>query len=289
MGKNNSTTKSIQKVPTATDFTEKAVEKALKESIKNDWSTQASYSLPFLGIISGLLFGWNIGLIAVIGGGIVVAGRWGFPLFFGFDKFEKKYTKRLTQIIEEHNERKREKVMHDLENFRLQRGVRQFHKLQEKLEALKEVLDQKFDPSEMVYAKYHTVALEVVNSGTNNLEEIVLILKNLENIDGDYIRGRIKKLGKDNGSKESTRIELEALKKRLKLLEDETERINLLLAQNEEAMTLIDEATKEIGSITTTDHKSRLKIEQSMMELRAAVLQLSDYDLDDRKNLLDDL
>ena len=268
------------KIPSVEDLSPKAIRKELAKKVKLSWITTTSYALPIFVIFIALAFGISLGsiLTLILGSvGLIVLIRWVIPNFFLFDGFEKKYTKQIRDMIEQRNEEKRMEVKESLEKLGIRQGANQFNELLETFNTLIDVLGKKFKVTEMAYMKYYVVSQQLLEAAMNNLSGIILIKTNLRSMDPSILKRRIKDL--QNSKDELDKEEVKTLTERLELYDSESEKIERLIVQNEQAITQMVKTTQALASIDTIDEAGKLKLEEAMVELRNAVQRLADFNL----------
>jgi hypothetical protein len=256
------------RLPTSTDFTESALNRALSRFSFGHWSFR--YSFPILlGIgVYGLLFGYSYNLF------LLTLGVIGFAISYLIynqtiraGKFKREYTNLLLRALEEKTEQKlatsRSLVEHGLEHC-----ASQLEQFKQKFEILVDILKTKFDPDQLTYSRYYSIAKEVFLSGIDNLTDILIAQKTLNAIDVEYINQRLKEIGSKDQTSMATQKELDALKRSLASMDQQTAKINLLVAQNETALAQLDEASIAISNISKSkDKEAQIDMENSMKAL----------------------
>jgi hypothetical protein len=266
------------KIPSLEDLSPKAIRKELAKKVKSSWITTTFYALPILAIFLALALGmsfWN--LVTLIFGSLALIGvvRWVIPEFFLFEGFQKKYTSEVRDAIEQRNQEKRMEVKEQLEKLGIQQGADQFNELLGTFNTLIDVLGKKFKVTEMAYMKYYVISQQLLEAAMNNLSGIILIKTNLRSINPTTLKKRIKDL--QNSEDGLDKEELKTLKERLELYTSDSEKIERLIVQNEQAITQMVKTTQAIASIDTIDEGGKLKLDEAMVELRDAVQRLADF------------
>lgn len=257
------------RLPTSTDFTESAMNRALSRFSFGHWSFR--YSFPILlGIgVYGLLFGFSYNLF------LLTLGVIGFAISYLIynqtiraGKFKREYTNLLLQALEEKTEQKLANLKESLVEHGLEHCANQLEQFKQKFEILVDILKTKFDPDQLTYSRYYSIAKEVFLSGIDNLTDILIAQKTLNAIDVEYINRRLKEIDSKDQTSMATQKELDALKRSLTSLEQQTGKINLLVAQNETALAQLDEASIAISNISKSkDKEAQIDMENSMKAL----------------------
>ena len=137
-----------------------------------------------------------------------------------------------------------------------EQGSAQVHKLQEKMQGFRDVLEAKFDEGEMAYVRYLSVAEQAQMKALENLEQVVVELKAIDSIDTDYIQHRwdeLETVNKANdGLSDRQMEEAQSLEARMKLYDDHTQMAEDLLSLNEKAMTEIDKLGSKLARAKTS-------------------------------------
>lgn len=118
------------------------------------------------------------------------------------------------------------------------RPRRQFDAVQDKRDNLKAVLERRLDAGELTFARYVSAAEAVYRSTLDSLHEVAVASRSVSTIDRDELESRLVELRGVDG--ESAERERESLESRVEISETQGAKIDLLLAQNEAALTALD-------------------------------------------------
>ena len=255
-------------VPTVRDFSPAAIRQALKGHAKGHWTMQYSAVLFLLSILAGGFFGFELAFYAIVGTLGLGCLSWVYNYYIQAGNFEYRYVERLQRAIQAQTEHKRERLKQDLMDHGCSNGAKQLDKLQAKFDSLVGLLADKLDTGELTYNRYLGIAQEVFFSGIDNLAAVVSALKSISEIDADYIGEHLEQLrsAPDHGDSE-IRKEIEALETRLQMRQKQLDKIQHLLAENEEAMTQLDETTVAIADLDTGQGEAEVDMENSMKSL----------------------
>lgn len=267
------------KIPTSQDFTQKAIKKALMDTALDHWSFR--YSLPAIagtGIV-GALFGFSypifLVMLGILGG---TASSFVYNTLFRGQTFEKEYVENLHKIIDKHTEEKRKNLKEDLLEFKNLHGARQLEQFDQKFEVLVEVLNQKFDSSQLTYQRYYGIAKEVYLSGIDNLNRIMIASKTMNSIDLDYIDTTLKEVSRKDQNNMAVKKEVEALQRSRESYSNLKNKIDEILAENEAALTQIDQTTIAISEITRSkNNEAQMGMENSMQALEEMAMRSTYY------------
>ncbi len=257
------------KVPVSADFTPGAIRKALLEYANTHWIFR--YSIPlFLGsILFGVVFGFSyvkfLISIALLG----VAGfSWIFNYYFFADKFKRKYLEHLNQLVAEYTRSKLKNLKEELKKYNDFMAAKQMEQFIKKFEVLVDILKTKFDPDSLTFGRYFGIVQEVYLSGIDNLADILVAHKTIQSIDPNYINDRLNKLGAMDMDSMAIKKEIDALHRSLESHKEQNLKIQNLMAENEMALSQIDETTVAISEISKSrDKQAEIDMENSMKAL----------------------
>lgn len=254
--------------PGIEDFEEEAIIKALNKSIMDNWFVGATIGAIPVGILTTILLGTGVG-VPIIGGAILLGGgTWAWKRFIHGDKFFEQYRNHLRQLLDEDTERRRYELQQSLDTYGNKHACEQLEQFRNKIKVFIEILNVKFpDKNQLTYNRYYTVAQEVFLSGIDNLKEVLLIHKTLDAIDMDYIERSLLNLEKRERDTTAVRELNSLLQSKQQYLEQQQD-IKDLMAQNEEALSKLDEAIVQVQEI------KRAEINESQLDMEASIEQL---------------
>jgi hypothetical protein len=245
-------------IPRIEDFEEKAIITALNKSIMDNWFVGASIGAIPVGILTTILLGTGVG-IPIIGGALLFGGgTWAWKRYFKGDRFFEQYRDHLRQLLDEDTERRRIVLQQSLESYGNRHACEQLEQFQTKISVFIEILGLKFpDKNQLTYNRYYTIAQEVFLSGIENLNEVLLIHKTLDAIDLEYIERSLRRLEAREQDTAAKREQSSLLQSKQQY-HDQQEDIKNLMAQNEEALSKLDEAIVQVQEIKRSANNSSL-------------------------------
>lgn len=257
------------KIPTSRDFAPQAIKNALLRYANNHWIFR--YSIPlFLGsILFSVLFGFSyfkfLLILSIFGIGL---SSWIINFFVRSDKFKISYVEQLNNLIKEHTEQKLKELRENLKKHKDNQAARQLEQFIKKIEILIDILKHKFDEDSLTFQRYYGIAQEVYLSGIDNLSDILMAHKTIESIDLNYINDRINAIGAKNQTGNAVKKELDALHRSLESHKEQEIKIQDLIAENEMALSQMDETTISISEISKSkDRQAQIDMENSMKAL----------------------
>lgn len=265
-------------------------EKINKEALKGSLESPVSLFPLGISLLSGLtsfLFGSSFILDAIMYTGLGLGlGAWFINFFIRKDHFASQYLKALEKKLNEQNDKMLAKIKQEFQENDLgndtrvygDQGYEQFERIQDKFEAISEILEKKFNPGELTHRRFLASAEEVYLSVLDNLNEIAGMLKTTEAIDSAYIEKRLRYFKKKKELNADDEKEINSLNKRKNIKSKQIEHINKLLSTNEQAMTSLDETMTSIASVKTKQGASQ-DIEQTIGQLERLAKSAKKYEL----------
>ena len=245
--------------PSIEDFSKTAITKAvLKTTLQHPLSLYCS-GVGLLGWLAlGVLGASTPAVLAAIGGTTIGFGSWIVNFFLRGDTLTQNYIENLQQEMEAYQQRVTQSLGKDLEKWKrlpdaedyVLQGTSQFHDIQEKIVNFRDVLGKKLNPREVTFSRYLGSAEQVYLSVLDNLDKMATILESISTIDVSYIEERLQALKKLKTLTKADEEERKTLLERRALRDDKLQEVNVLLTENEQAMTDIEKATVSLVSIT---------------------------------------
>lgn len=266
--------------PKPGDYLQKAIRgKIIDKTIKHPLSVYpiaAGASCGFVGWLFNMPVLYMAAFACVLAGVLFSVSR----IFIFREKMEKEYINKMNIKQKQYEEylkillRKELKeccAIEGLEKYAAQ-GRTQFEQIQEKYTNIQELLKLKISSTELTFARFIGAAEQVNLSVFDNLKSIVAYLKSTGSIHADLIETRLDgKNSNDNLSDDEIK-QNNALKKRLQLREEQLNKVKILLAKNESAMTEMEIISAAIaqwqqsGGFAGTDFESAITRLQELAE-----------------------
>lgn len=259
------------------DFSQQAVGKAVLSGTLQHPLTLYPLVFGVLGAAATFVldypFPFFVGSLSAMGGGLMT---WIVNFFFRGNVYAKRYIEECQEAVTQHRSRLLETIEAELRQClsiagaeaHSKQGIEQLEHIQKRLETLQEILADKVDARELISTRYLGVAEQVYLSVLGNLRDLIPILKSAGTIDPDYIFHRLNELQRLENPVDADREELETLKKRRSLREQQLQRANVLLTRNEEAMTQLDDATAAVANMDTDREQATIDLESAIGELQ---------------------
>ena len=184
----------------------------------------------------------------------------------------------LVSLDAEQEKRRLNEIGEDLEEQGFTEGVSQLTQLQRKLESLTEVLRRRLDAGELTYGRYLGAAEQVYLAAVDNLRDVGVALKSVSAIDLDYIDTRLNELERPEVFlSESDRGEVDTLRKRRALFVGQMHKVKELMAQNENAMTVLDKTATVFATTRTSRGEAELDADTAIAELEQLAGRIGSY------------
>lgn len=264
--------------PRPTDFSPRAISRAVLRETLQKPIVLYPVAVGVLGGMAALVLGATplfVGAAAV--GGVVGFGSWAYNYGVRRDKHAADYLKRLQEALAGRVDETIEALRAEMTQLKFEPGLTQLGHLKQKYQAFEALLRRKLDPSEMTYSRYLGITEQVFLAGLDNLGRTADILKGLSVIDPRHIKNRIRNLETDGIDSKAQDAEIATLKERMGLMQAQQERIHQLLAENETAMTRIDQSMAAIARMDTAAGHASMDMESAMQELSQLAARAQAY------------
>jgi hypothetical protein len=190
------------------------------------------------------------------------------------------FTKRLYRLPDELKAAQQEKLRTlegDFEELAFEQGAAQLRLLRDKIDNLTEVLKRRLNAGELTYGRYLAMAEQVYLSALDNLHEAAVALRSVSTIDSDYIQARLSELRDTRDPSSDQEREFTALRSRSALFDEQKQRVDRLIAQNESAMTVLDQTATALAETRTEKGHASMDAESAMVELEALAKRVGKY------------
>lgn len=262
------------------DFSPGAVSRAVLNQTLQKPHVLYPSAIGILGGVATLLLGPATLFIApAIVGGALGAGAWAFEYLFRRDKHARDYMQSMHLALASRVEETMRVLNHELRELDFEPGVAQVGLLRDKYSTFAELLRRKLDPNEMTFSRYLGMGEQVFLGGLDNLARISDALKGFKTNDASDIRARIRELKHDGIESQAQNQEEAALNARLKLMDQQQEKIFGWLAENEAAMTALDRVMAGVAEMNTVQ-SATMKMDHAMQELETLAKRARSYGTD---------
>lgn len=275
-GQQKQTTRSGEKL----DLSRAAVSRAVLSSTLQQPQVLYPGLVGVLGIAASFAFGPDLWfLVPAIAGSLIGGGAWALDYLLRRDRHANRYLQAVRDALGDRRQQAARDLRQQLDRLGHAEGLSQLERLQEKYQAFSELLGKKLNPGEITYGRYLGMAEQVYLAGLDNLQRIVHTLQSVQTIDQDYVQRRITELDSLASPSETQRRELEALQDRLVLRRNQLEKVSAWQAQNEQAMTRMDQTMAAIAGMTTVQGHAGTDLETAMQAMQELAARAGDYSM----------
>ncbi len=264
------------------DFSQQAIKKAVTSRVLQ--SPAFLYPSAF-GALSGMaliVLGASLPLAGLTAAGLGLgAAGVAWQLGFRREKLARDY---LNQMHRSLNARRHQLVANltsRMQQLQFTQGIRQLDQLQRKFQNFVGILNHALDAEEITYGRYLGIAEQVYLSSLDNLERAVAALASVQTIDPGAIQERIEDIHADGLVTDAEATEQESLNQRRGLLEQQRDKVALLVAQNEQAMTRLDLTAAALAEMKTRSGQATMDMETAMAELQKMIENAPKYNRKD--------
>lgn len=229
--------------------------------------------IALLAALSMVLFGPSLPLSAALISGLFVAAGGLLHMSKHREMYATRHLARLREILAG---RIRDSIHHlrrDLDMAGSAEGLRQLKRLDDKYTGFRDLLNRKLNENDINYDRYLGMIEQVYLAVMNNLNSISKIMNSISAMDLISIAPRIQELEQLPLPSAAERKELNALHKRNLLLVSQQQKINILLSQNEEAMTAIDRLTAALTEMNSSLSGSTVDMTEALEEVERLTKQ----------------
>jgi hypothetical protein len=273
-----------ERPPSVEDFSLQSIRRHVATEALTHPATLYPGALGILGGVAGALFGSPHILLAGVAAALAGLASATVNYFFRDKKFAEEYLAQLVKKKERRQEQLKRSLREELLLCRNLKGcedyawqaVQQFDRIHKKAESFSKVVEEKFGLGELELGAASAAAEEALKGVIENLGKALTLMKNAQTVDEDYIFERLRKLAALKRLKKEDVRERDALLRRKQLRDGLLDRVNLLLTENEEALTVMDEALLAVSELEHEDAKAAVTLRTSIGRLQDLARQISE-------------
>lgn len=234
--------------------------KAIKRAVLAESLTHPLTIFPgVLGVLGGVawfLFGHLAMLLGGIGGVTVGLSSFVINFFFRDQVLAQKYLERVSEDIARRERQQLESLEKNLlacasipgVSSHARQAANQFRKVQAKYEDLRRTMEEGLGTGDDLRGRVEATAEQVYLGVIDNLRKVEGLLRSVGTIDIQYIMDRLRQLSQLRRLTDADRREMEALRKRKAIRDEQVERVKSVLALNEEAITYLEEVAASLAA-----------------------------------------
>ncbi|NRA64153.1 MAG: hypothetical protein HRU19_06685 [Pseudobacteriovorax sp.] len=270
----------------APDFSKESTNKVV---LSDTLQHPLTLGLATVGIFGGAAsFLFSLGTLpALVGiGGISLAAlSWIVNYVFRKDIFAARHIQKLQKMLDDHREETIKTISREFTNLReepglkefCEQGTEQFTRSKIRYDNLVGILKSKISTSELTFSRYQGTAEQVYMAILDNLVQVIHSLQSIKPIDFNYINQRFTALSELNELTKADENEIATLNDRKSLRKNQTDLINQILTQNEEAMTMLDKTSLAIAQMNVGANRSDQALEHAMSDLEELAKRTTRY------------
>lgn len=160
-----------------------------------------------------------------------------------------------------------------------ERAFTQYEASEERFERFQELLDTKFERTELTYGRYLSAAENLHRAVLDHLRDVAGMLNSLDALDAPAARRDLARLEARGASSEDETRTQEGLRERLAIAERTTSEVRARLSFNEEALTEMDRVNLALASIKTSKHDAGIDLESTLEEVRVLAERAKKYSM----------
>lgn len=158
-----------------------------------------------------------------------------------------------------------------------ERAFSQYEASEERFERFQELLETKFERTELTYDRYLSAAENLHRAVLDHLRDVAGMLNSLDALDAPAARRDLAHLEARSAPTEDETRTLEGLRERLAIAERTTSEVRARLSFNEEALTEMDRVNLALASIKTSKHDAGIDLESTLEEVRVLAERAKKY------------
>lgn len=263
-----------------------AIQKAVVQTGMKHPVTLYPIALGVSAGVVGMLFNMPMLLGAAIGIGLVGPAWAVLQIFFRHETIGSRYLETLHQKQQQYEAFLVDQIETGLKTCartaelsnKAQTGIAQLKSVRIKLANVQELLGMKLRPNEITYGRFLGAAEQVSLSVLDNLNTVVSLLKSATSIDPKYIHARLKEINAKKTPTKEEEDQRESLQERLALWDSQLQKVDQLMARNEEAMTEMERISAAVAQWQSGRKFAGSDFESAIKQLHALALQAHEYE-----------
>lgn len=264
--------------PSTPDFSPRAVARAvLRETVTRPYVLYPA-AVGILGAAAAALLGPSLLFVVPAAVGAAVGlGAWGVNFGLRRDQIANDYLKRLQQALSGRVQQAVAQLREDFVTLNHERALEQLARLEAKFAASEDLLRRKLKPGEMTFNRYLGMTEQVFLAGLDNLRQVADAVHGIATIDARQAQERQRELDALVRLSEAQRRERAALAERVALLQRQGGKVEVWLAENEQALTQMDHVMAAIADMDTAQDQAQMDMGPAMQELKSLIERAHNY------------
>lgn len=227
-----------------------------------------------------------LAFLIAVGGVSFGVGSWIVNYFFRWENHANTYLAEIARKMREYRKQSTVEIRKGLLECKTlsgvekggAKGLKQFEEITTKFDLFQEILRKKLNKQEITYARFLATAEQVYLNTLDNLRDLVNFLKGTAAIGTDY-KEEILRLQQLENSSSADQKQLATLLERDSLKDSQQERIDELIAVNEQALTQIDATIAAFSKTRIRKGQANVNFETAIAELEVLASRLQQYSI----------
>lgn len=262
-------------LPTPKDFSKESIKKTVVKEALTHPATMYPGVIATLCGLAGILFSSPMLLVAAGGAAVAGAGSIVINYCFRYESVGKQYIETLSRRVLQQKENLVNSLVPDLDRCRkldqgrysqqCNLGLYQFNQSKQKYDEVKEILNKKLNGGELLYGRFMGTVEQVYLGVLDNLREIVNAVETMPDAIGS--REQLETALNLAGSEPAKR-QIQAMLSRHDLKDTQMQKVDSLLATNEEAITELERTIIAATSMKSDSRLSEVSHDEAIDQLK---------------------
>lgn len=272
--------------PRPEQYLHAAIQKAVVQTGLKHPVTLYPLALGISAGVVGMLFNLPVLLSTALGLGIVGPAWAVLQIFFRHDALGSQYLAELHRKQKQYEAYLISQIEIGLKQCartselkeKAETGIMQLRSIRLKFANVKELLGMKLRTNEITYGRFLGAAEQVSLSVLDNLNTVASFLKSATSIEPKYIQNRLKEIDSKQTPTKEDEDQRKSLRERLALWNSQLQKVDQLMAKNEEAMTEMERISAAVAQWQTGRKFAGNDLESAIKQLHALALNAHEYD-----------
>jgi hypothetical protein len=148
-------------------------------------------------------------------------------------------------------------------------ALKQFKMVQKRFDTMQELLEAKFERTELTYSRYYVAGEQGFLSVLDTLDDMVSRMQSAGAIEPGYFSERVSALKRQKTLAPADKEEMRTIEERMKLRESQLDAVNTMLTFNENAITEFDRVNAAIAEVKGAKAQTSVDLDSAMRELES--------------------
>jgi hypothetical protein len=272
--------------PRPEEYLNAAIQKAVVQTGLKHPVTLYPLALGISAGVVGVLFNLPVLLGAAVGLGVVGPAWAVLQIFFRHEAVGSQYLARLHKKQKQYEAFLIGQIETGLKQCartaelkeKADTGIMQLRSIQLKFANVKDLLGMKLRTTEITYGRFLGAAEQVSLSVLDNLNTVASLLKSATSIEPRYIQDRLKEIDSQENQTKEDEDQRKSLQERLTLWNSQLQKVDQLMAKNEEAMTEMERISAAVAQWQSGRKFAGSDLESAIKQLHALAQSAHEYE-----------